>query len=53
MVSLCVITGKFFNDTPEYLQLSQDAQDLIAGMLRPDIEERFSIEDVLDSDWLN
>lgn len=45
--------GQFFDDTPAFLQLSQPARDLIRGMLRPDVEERFSIEDVLDSEWLN
>lgn len=47
-----VTLGKFFNDTNKYLSLSEEARELIEGMLQPDVDQRFTIEDVLDSDWV-
>jgi hypothetical protein len=45
--------GEFFNNTENYTELSEEARELIEGMLKPKIEERFNIHDVLDSEWLN
>jgi len=32
---------------------SKDAQDLVKGLLRDDPEERLSIREVLEHDWMN
>ena len=44
--------GNFFNSTEEYMTLSSEARELIEGLLTVDPTERYSMDDVFDSDWM-
>lgn len=45
-------TGQYTFPNPEWANVSQDAKDLIKGMLRTDPEERFTIFDVMKNKWI-
>lgn len=45
-------TGQYTFPNPEWANVSQDAKDLIKGMLKTDPEERFTIFDVMKSKWI-
>lgn len=44
--------GQYDFPNPEWKNVSQDAKDLIRGLLRTDPDKRFSIEDVLSHTWI-
>lgn len=45
-------TGQYTFPNPEWANVSQDAKDLIKGMLRTDPEERLTIFDVMKNKWI-
>lgn len=45
-------TGQYTFPNPEWASVSQDAKDLIKGMLRTDPEERFTIFDIMKNKWI-
>ena len=45
-------TGQYTFPNPEWANVSQDAKDLIKGMLRTDPEERFTIFDIMKNKWI-
>lgn len=45
-------TGQYTFPNPEWANVSQDAKDLIKGMLRTDSEERLTIFDVMKNKWI-
>lgn len=45
-------TGQYAFPNPEWASVSQEAKDLIKGMLRTDPEERFTIFDIMKNKWI-
>lgn len=45
-------TGQYSFPNPEWKSVSQDAKDLIKGMLITDPSDRFSIYDVMRNKWI-
>lgn len=45
-------TGQYTFPNPEWANVSQDAKELIKGMLRTDPEERFTIFDIMKNKWI-
>ncbi|XP_068215426.1 MAP kinase-activated protein kinase 2-like isoform X1 [Palaemon carinicauda] len=45
-------TGQYTFPNPEWANVSQDAKELIKGMLRTDPEERLTIFDVMKNKWI-
>jgi len=43
--------GKFTMDGPEWSEISREAKELIKGMLRKDMNKRYSAEEVLNHLW--
>uniref|UniRef100_T1IP72 non-specific serine/threonine protein kinase n=1 Tax=Strigamia maritima TaxID=126957 RepID=T1IP72_STRMM len=45
-------TGQYDFPTPEWQNVSQDAKELIRGLLRTEPTQRFTIEDVMSNKWI-
>lgn len=45
-------TGSYSFPNPEWQNVSQDAIDLIKGMLRVDPSKRFDIDQVMNNKWI-
>jgi len=45
-------TGQYEFPKPEWTNVSQDAKDLIRGMLKTDPQERLTIDDIIKNKWI-
>lgn len=45
-------TGQYDFPNPEWKNVSQDAKDLIRGLLKTDPAERFAIEQIMGNNWI-
>ena len=45
-------TGQYEFPKPEWTNVSQDAKDLIRGMLKTDPQERLTIADIIKNKWI-
>lgn len=45
-------SGQYEFPKPEWANVSQDAKDLIRGMLKTDPQERLSIDEVIKNKWI-
>ena len=45
-------TGQYEFPKPEWTNVSQDAKDLIRGMLKTDPQERLTIGDIIKNKWI-
>ena len=45
-------SGQYEFPKPEWQNVSQDAKDLIKGMLKTDPQERLMIDDVIKHKWI-
>jgi serine/threonine protein kinase len=46
-------SGQYEFPKPEWKNVSQDAKDLISGMLKTDPHERLTIDDVIQNKWIS
>jgi mitogen-activated protein kinase-activated protein kinase 2 len=46
-------TGQYEFPKPEWANVSQDAKDLIRGMLKTDPNERLTIDDIIKNKWVS
>ena len=45
-------SGQYEFPKPEWTNVSQDAKDLIRGMLKTDPQERLTIDDIIKNKWI-
>lgn len=45
--------GEYIKDTEIYSSLSSEVRELLDQMLRIRPDDRFTAEDILDSDWMD